>query len=224
MAKRARPGSKRAKASRRATSRVTGRAAQGRVRARSPARAATELPPPARPPAEATAAFEQAMTAMQRHAYAAAAGTFRGLLDEYPKERAILDRARVYLDLCERELRKASGSPASSLEERMTAATAALNNDDEREAERLARSVLAEEAGNELALYLLAALEARRGMTEEALTLLSQAIALSPDAGALARHDDDFSVLHDTEAFRELTEPPAASPAGRRSRRSRAER
>lgn len=164
------------------------------------------------------------MTAMQRHAYAAAAGTFRGLLDEYPKERAILDRARVYLDLCERELRKASGTPAS-LEERMTAATAALNNDDEREAERLARSVLAEEAGNELALYLLAALEARRGMTEEALTLLSQAIALSPDAGALARHDDDFSVLHDTEAFRELTEPPAAAaPAGRRSRRSRAER
>lgn len=185
---------------------------------------ATEPPPPARPPDEATAAFEQAMTAMQRHAYAEAAGTFRGLLAQYPKERALLERVRVYLELCERELGKASGTPAS-LEERLTAATAALNNDDEREAERLARNVLAEDASNELALYLLAALEARRGMTEEAMLLLSQAIALSPDAGALARHDYDFSVLHDTEAFRELTEPPAApSPAGRRSRRSRAER
>jgi tetratricopeptide (TPR) repeat protein len=161
---------------------------------------------------------------MQRHAYVEAAGIFRHLLQQYPKERALLDRVRVYLEHCERELGKAADTPAS-LEERMTAATAALNNDDDREAERLARSVLTEDARNDLALYLLAALEARRGMTDEAMTFLSQAIALSPDAGALARHDDDFSVLHETEAFRELTEPPPATPpAGRRSRRSRAER
>jgi tetratricopeptide (TPR) repeat protein len=164
------------------------------------------------------------MMAMQRHAYDDAANAFRRLLEGFPRERALLERVRVYLDLCEREQRKAPRTPVSR-EERMTAATAALNNDDDREAERLARTVLAEDERNDLALYLLAALEARRGMTEEAMTFLSQAVALSPDAGALARQDDDFSALHGTDAFRALTKPPPLPAASiRRSRRSRAER
>ena len=47
------------------------------------------------------------------------------LLDN--NERALLDRVRVYLDLCERELRSRAPEPRS-IEERLTAATAALND------------------------------------------------------------------------------------------------
>jgi len=183
------------------------------------------LPPPPGPAPEAVALFEQAMEALQRHEYLAAAGHFRILLDQHQSERVLLDRARVYLGLAERELSRRPVEPRT-LEERLTAATAALNNGDHDGAETLARGVLAEDPHQDLALYLLASIEARRGLYDAALSYLGQAIAISPEAGAQARFDPDFELLYDTEAFRELTETPsaAAATAMRRPKRGRTDR
>ena len=172
---------------------------------------------------EAVSQFQLAMEAMQRHAYADAARAFRGLVEQFPAERALLDRARVYLDLCERELRRRPAAPRT-VEERLTAATAALNDGDLTRAEQLARSVLAEEPRQDLGLYLLAVLEARRGATDAALLRLRDAIAASPEAGAQARVDSDFEALFANETFRALTEPRPNHHGGRRPRRGRAER
>ncbi len=182
--------------------------------------------PPAGPPAEAVALFQQGMDALQRHSYDRAAGAFRSLVDRFPNERALLDRSRVYLELCERELRRRPPAP-KTIEERVTAATAALNNREDPAAETLARSVLAEVPSHDLALYLLAAIEARRGAQEAALDLLNQAITASPEVRAQARHDADFEILRSSEEFRRLMEPPhptGAAAAARRPRRLRTER
>jgi predicted Zn-dependent protease len=143
----------------------------------------------------------------------------------FPGERALAERATVYLALCERELDKRGPAPRT-IEERLTAATAALNNDDDAAAEELARSVLGDEPRQDLALYLLAAIHARRGDQEEALSLLRKVLALTPEASAQARADADFDGLHELEAFRELTEPasPSATTNPRRDRRSHGER
>ena len=69
----------------------------------------------------------------------------------FPSERALLDRVRVYLDLCERELRRKPPAP-KTVEERLTAATAALNDGDEDRADALARSVVSDDADQDLAL------------------------------------------------------------------------
>ena len=95
------------------------------------------------------------MEALQRKRYDVAADRFRSLLDRFPGERALLDRTRVYLELAERELNRQPPNPRT-LEERVTAATAALNNGQDAEAERLVRSVLADEGRHDLALYLMA--------------------------------------------------------------------
>ena len=185
--------------------------------------APTPPPPPLGPPAEAVAIFEAAMQALQEHSYREAADGFRGLLDRYPSERGLLDRARVYLELCERELRRQPAAP-NTVEEHLTAATAALNNDDDEGAERLARIVLDDDPRQDLALYLLAVIEARRGSTESALSYLEKAVEISPEAGAQARFDGDFESLRETETFRRLTEPPpGAAPANpyRRAKRGR---
>jgi tetratricopeptide (TPR) repeat protein len=172
------------------------------------------------------ATFEGAMQALQKHSYQQAAREFRGLIDRYPTERALLDRSRVYLELCERELRRQPAAPRT-LEEHLTAATAALNNGDEAGAERLAKTVLSEDPGHDLALYLLAVIEARRGSTDAALSYLEKAVEISPEAGAQARFDGDFESIRDTDTFRRLTEPPANSTGPnqyRRARRGRGER
>ena len=166
--------------------------------------------------------FQRGMQGLQRHQYQLAAAAFRSVLKDFPDERALLDRARVYLDLCERELRRAPANPQTA-EERLTSATAALNDGDDDRAEYLAKSVLNQEPDHDLALYLLAAVDARRGNAESALARLRQAIAISPEVSAQARHDSDFDALHDLPEFRELTEtPPTAAP--RRPRRGRGER
>jgi hypothetical protein len=134
----------------------------------------------------------------------------------------------VYLALCERELARRPVA-LQTTEERLTAATAALNNDDDRGAERLVRAVLDEAPRHELALYLLAAIEARRGARESALVLLTRAFDVSPEIRAQARHDLDFETLRDLDAFRQLLEAPIVRESQvltgqRRSRRVRAER
>jgi len=179
-------------------------------------------PAPPGPAPEALALFERGMEALQRHAYSEASTAFQAVLMGFPGERPLLDRARVYLDLCERESRKRPVAPRT-IEERITAATAALNNGDDLAAEEFARSVLGDDPKHDLAFYLLAAVFARRGATAPALEFLGKAIALSPEASTQARTDDDFTSLHDEDAFWSLTEPPIL-PAGSRRRRTRGER
>src|SRR6185295_9137717 len=104
MAKRARPQIGRADRKTRRPDRQPMKAA-----APPPAPVVIRQPPapPAPPPGpnpEGVRLFQAGMEALQRHDYSGAANSFRTLLDRFPSERALLDRARVYLDLCEREL------------------------------------------------------------------------------------------------------------------------
>lgn len=170
------------------------------------------------PAPEAVRCFEVGMAALQRHHYMVAAEAFSTVLARFPEERALLDRARVYLDLCDRELRRRPTQPTTP-EERLRAATAALNDGDEARAEGFVEAVLAEQPEQDLAWYLSAAIQARRGRREDALAQLRRAIALSPDVAAQAALDPDFDSLHDCEAFHAVTAPPAALP--HRARRMR---
>jgi tetratricopeptide (TPR) repeat protein len=189
-----------------------------------PARAARAQPAalvaPAPPAHEAVLLFQRGMEALQRHSYAEAAPAFQAIVMGFPTERALLDRARVYLGICERESKKrpASARGALTLEERLTAATAALNNGEDHQAEELARGVLGDDPKHDLALYLLAAVHARRGATSDALDLLAKVIAVSPETSAQARSDEDFTSLHDDDAFWRLTEPPIVLPGNARRR------
>lgn len=166
---------------------------------------AAPLPVPPPPPAEAVGLFQAGMEALQRHEYRPAVDSFRSLITSYPGERALLDRARVYVDLCERELRRRPLNPMTA-EERLTLATAALNDGDEARAESFVTAVLSEHPEQDLALYLSAAIHARRGRHDEALAQLRQAIAVRPDVAAQATLDADFDGLHGSEAFQALTE------------------
>ena len=148
------------------------------------------------------------MRALQRHDYERAREAFQQLLTAFPSERALVERVRVFLELCERELRT-SPVPAN-VEERVTLATAALNDGNDSLAERLAGQVLDEIADHDLALYILAAVGSRRGDTTTALAYLRRAVHVSPDISAQARHDADFAELRDAPEFRSIVEPSAA--------------
>jgi cytochrome c-type biogenesis protein CcmH/NrfG len=160
---------------------------------------------------------------MQQHEYQKAATRFRSLLTSFPAERPLMDRVRVYLDLCERELRR-KPAPPETVEERLTSATAALNNGDEQTAEKLVKAVLKESPDHDLALYLLAAVRARLGDPGGALDLLRKAVQISPDISAQARHDADFEPLRRFAEFQQLLEHNGHNghSNGRKARRNTA--
>jgi tetratricopeptide (TPR) repeat protein len=178
------------------------------------------IPPPA-PSDDAVRLFDQGMQALQRHQYQRAAEHFRAILAQFSVERGLCDRSQVYLALCERELRRTPTS-LTTIEERLTAATAALNDDDEAAAEALAKQVLADAPQQDLAMYLMAAVAARRGDQDGAIEWLERAIRVGPELRAQARHDEDFAELRGLDAFHRLLDLPAAAFRGQR--RARAER
>ncbi len=178
----------------------------------------TPVPPPPpplaapKPPAaDAVLGFERGMSELQKHNYAAAKITFQGLLDNFPSEGFLTDRARVYLQLADRELQR---RPASSVEERLTAATAALNNNDDVEAGRLAESAFKDDRTADLAVYLMAIVAARQGRTTDALAHIKLAIEINPDSRVQARQDEEFDILLELDEFHTLTEaPPTPAPS-----------
>jgi len=185
----------------------------------------TFVPPPApisivrAPAADAIASYEHGMNALQRHDYKTASSTFQSLLTQFPSEGPLTDRARVYLELAVRELRR---RPAGSgnVEERLTAATLALNNHNDDEAARLAGDVLKEDGSQDLAAYLLAVVASRRGDVAAALAHLREAIDINPECRLQARQDEEFDPLMDSDEFHILIEAPSSGAVAAQGRKS----
>jgi tetratricopeptide (TPR) repeat protein len=151
---------------------------------------------------------------MQRHDYATALELLQSVLRQYPEEKELHERVRLYLNVCERQVGPRERGPAS-VGERLYAATLALNSGRYDEAVSHLRLVRDEDPDNDHALYMLAVAHAQRDEPAEAVAHLERAIALNPENRALARRDPDLEPLHGDEAFRTATESPRSSQSPR---------
>ena len=176
---------------------------------------------PAAPPGptsrhlEAVAAYEQGVAAVQAHEYPRASSLLRSVLARYPEERALHERVRLYLNVCDRHMAPRAESP-STPEERVFAATLAVNAGNNDAALEHLRTALAEAPDHDHALYMLAAVLTLRDQVDEAGHLLLRAIELNPDNRALARHDPDLESLRQFETVRTALESAASPKPGRR--------
>lgn len=155
------------------------------------------------------------MTAVQAHRYADALDAFRTLSAQYPEEQELLERARVYEAVCERHLARASAEPRN-LEERVYAATLALNQGDVDTALGHLEAVVAADGTHDGALYMLGVGHALRNDSRLALSYLRRAIAANPSNRAAALHDEQLASLLRDDAIRAALEPdPGLSPGSR---------
>lgn len=211
----------------RPASRTTAKpAAKPAVRAvKAPVRAVAPVeepapPPPARKPGfyEAVAIYERGVQALQRHDYVVAADHFRDILDRYPDERELVERARLYLRVCERETARQPAGPKTPAE-RVYAATVALNSGDHSGALDHLNRALTDDPDSDHAHYTMAVALGMRGRVEEALEHLRSAIGLNPDNRSLARQDPDLESVRGHDSFRSVLDTPASSRRRLRPRR-----
>jgi tetratricopeptide (TPR) repeat protein len=176
---------------------------------------APPLPPaPAPPPrraTEAVALYERGLEALQRHDFKAATELLESVLRRFPEEKELHERVRLYLNICQRQAAVRDANP-QSIEERLYAATLAINGGQYDRAIAELRRVRDEDPNNDHALYMLAVAHAQRGELTEAIAHLQRAIALNPENRALARTDPDLEPLRGDDAFRAALEAPAPPP------------
>ena len=187
--------------------------------ARTPEAAPVARPAPSAPPpvprrstsADAVALYERALEALQRHEYETAGNLLESVLRQYPEEKELHERVRLYLNICQRQATHRETAP-QTIDERLYAATLAINGAKYDQAIAHLRLVRDEDPDNDHALYMLAVAHAQRDEHAEAVAHLERAIALNPENRALARHDPDLEPLRDDEAFRAALEAPPAPP------------
>jgi Tfp pilus assembly protein PilF len=165
------------------------------------------------------AIYERGVQALQRHDFEAAASSFRIVLERYPEERELLERARLYLRVCERETARRQPPPRTP-PERVYAATVALNSGDHASALDHLQRALDDDPDSDHAHYIMAVALGMRGRADEALDHLRHAISLNPENRSLARQDPDLEGIRAHENFRDALDTPAA-PNRRRSRSRR---
>lgn len=164
---------------------------------------------------EAVARYEQGFEALQRRDFNRAADLLRSVLNDYPDEKELHERVRLYLNICERQAAPREASPRT-VEERVYAATIALNAGRYEDAVEHLRVVLNQQPTHDHAEYMLAVVESARGRRADALGHLQRAVELNPDNRSLALHDPDLEVLRADEGFKDVVDSASMSRGDRR--------
>ena len=170
---------------------------------------------------QALGRYEQAMAALQHRQFETAAALFGQVIDEFPAERELHERSRRHLQICQRESQEAP--TPETLDERVYAATLALNAGLHDEALRHLDAAQRQSPDNDRVQYMLALARADGGDLKAAGTHLLRALELNPENRYLARHEPSLEPLREDETIQEaLRTPPAdRSPRGAGSHSSR---
>jgi outer membrane protein assembly factor BamD (BamD/ComL family) len=155
--------------------------------------------------------YERGLESLQHRKFDKATTSFQKLIDDYPEERELHERSRLYLQVCARESQPAP--KPQTVEELVYAATLALNSGSLVEALEHLEAAAKQDPASDHVQYMLALARADNGDSEAAATHLLRSIELNPDNRFLARQETSFESLRHNEVIREaLRTLPAGSP------------
>jgi tetratricopeptide (TPR) repeat protein len=162
--------------------------------------------------------YEAAVRAMQEHKFEKA----KALLEKIVAsgQMALIDRARVHLNLCAQQLAGAS-TTFKTHEEHFDYAVSLLNDGQFDQARTHLEKILKGNTKADFAYYGMAVVDCLTGQVESSLKNLSEAIRLNPHNRFQARNDSDFQNMADDPRFTELLYPeptdlPQSTPEQRK--------
>ena len=195
---------------------------KGRARPRRAAPAPPSPLPPL-PHLEAIAVYERGVRALQAREYGPAAEILHSVIDGYPDEKELHERARLYLNVIRRQTVPLDSTPKSR-EERVYAVTLAINRGAYEEALAALRVLQAEVPDDDRVQYMSAVAHAQRGELSDAISCLERAVELNPENRGFAGQDADLEPLRRDPLFRTVLERAPSSRDRRAPSRSRSPR
>jgi outer membrane protein assembly factor BamD (BamD/ComL family) len=148
--------------------------------------------------------YEKGIRLLQQKDYSKAALRFRAVLEEYPAEAALGDRARTYLRVADGEASRRrplteSKDPAEAYE----IGVFLLNDGDFKGALRHLERAAEHRGGDEGVLIALASAQLQSGDRAAAVATLDKLIEKEPEARYRVRLMSDFEALSDDDGFRQ---------------------
>lgn len=150
--------------------------------------------------------FEGAVNLLNQKKYPAASAAFQAIITDHPQEKEIVDRCRVYRNLCESR-QKEKGQAPTGAEELFYQGVMETNRQEYDLAIQHLEQAHKLEPASDRFVYVLATTLALKGERDLALTRLREAIDLNAVNRAYAQQDGDFDTLRDDETFLELVYP-----------------
>jgi tetratricopeptide (TPR) repeat protein len=157
--------------------------------------------------------YERGLEALQRHEYGRAAELLQGVLARFPEEKELLERVRLYLNVCERQTLPRDATPRTA-EERVYAATLAINAGAYETGLAQLEALAQESPRDDHVHYMLTVVHTLRRDLIAALACLQRAVELNPENRLLASQDADLEALRQHPRFRSVV-----GAGGRRERR-----
>ncbi|MDO8834258.1 MAG: tetratricopeptide repeat protein, partial [Vicinamibacterales bacterium] len=147
-----------------------------------------------------------------------------GVIAQFPEEKELHERALLYLRVCDRGI-AAEQHKTESPEERVYAATLAINNGSPDQAIAILAAVIQRDPEHDHATYMMGVAQALRGNNDAAMQYLARSMALNRENRDLAYKDPDLEALRRTDELRALlASPPPLLPRKDRPAPSRGRR
>jgi tetratricopeptide (TPR) repeat protein len=146
--------------------------------------------------------YDRGVAALQKKKIDEAERHFLDLIQKYPEEKELVDRARVYVQICERR-RRDPRPELTEPEDFYYAAVLEKNRGNVIEAIEHAKRAARKNGGGRVD-FLLACCYAQQGDLETMLGHLQKAIEEDQRNRVLARHDRDFDPIRETPEFQKL--------------------
>jgi tetratricopeptide (TPR) repeat protein len=146
--------------------------------------------------------FDRGVGALQKKRFDEAERNLMDLIQKYPDEKELVDRARVYLAVCERQKRVVRPALVEP-EDLYYAAVLEKNRGNVSEAIEHLKNAARKNGGGRVD-FLLACCYAQSGDPGTALEHLKKAIEEDQRHRILARHDRDFDPVRESQEFQDL--------------------
>ena len=151
--------------------------------------------------------FERAVKALGKKDFDRALDLFDTLIQQYPQEPDLIERARAYRAVCERARDKRPNFRPKGFEDLLNYGVYLHNRAEFADALKYFQQAAEIHPRNEHVLYCLAAAFARFGDTLGALKALRSAIGVSAANRTQARSDSDFDPIREDPGFVALVYP-----------------
>jgi tetratricopeptide (TPR) repeat protein len=155
---------------------------------------------------KALAVYAETMKEFRKGKDEKARDTLRAFIEKFPAERELVDRARMYVAMCEARLRgDKDAAPLKTADDCYHHGIYKTNAGDYEEAQKYLEKALKMSPDEGRIHYALADLHGLMGQTEPCLDYLRKAIQIDKQFRVLAQNEIDFEPLWDDKKFKIIT-------------------
>jgi tetratricopeptide (TPR) repeat protein len=151
--------------------------------------------------------MERGLQSLHRQAFSEAQTHFQAIVDAFPQEKELLDRAAMYLRVCRNMMQEKKPASSRRPEELYYLGVMKANEACYDEAVELLDRALQANPRDERAHYVMASTRALKGDREMALRHLQEAIGLNATNRVYAQNDPDFEPIRGDDGFQNLIYP-----------------